>query len=216
MSATSLLTRTSFDSASLASQASIAHRFPTAGRWRLDAFGPRGVGLWSMDILVRDGGLPRIALDLAAPSPPSDCCGAGARPLAPHGMLNLSFQSPREGGYALLYGVEGGDPVWDSRRLEAGDHYACMPLRPGLYAVVNQLTAARAAVRVTYPSPGSAPGGPGAALGPALIKAGGIMHPDELTIRPGQVLVFEIGARSHLTVDLQTPDDGPDSRFSLP
>jgi hypothetical protein len=206
---TSLLTRTTFDSASLASQASIAHPLPTAGRWRLDAFGARGVALWSMDILVRDGGAPRIAVDLAHPSPPSDCCGVGARPLAPHGMLNLSLQSPRDGGFALLHGSRRGDPVWDSRRLGPGDHYACMPLRPGLYGVANRLGPARGSVQVTYPVP-RAPDATGRpAPGPALVKVGRAIDPGQLTIGPGQVLVFEIGAPAHLTVDLETPDDGP-------
>jgi len=209
MPVTSLLTRTSFDSASLASQAAIAHPMPQTGRWRLEAHGPRGSAPWVMDIVVRDGGLPRVAVDLAQPATPTNCCDAGETPLSPGGMLNLNLQSDRGGGFALLYGATGSDPVWDSRRLGPGDTYACMPLRPGTYTVANSLGPAKASVRVTYPDPRAAAAGARLASGPAPIKVGQTMDPGEQTIDPGQVLVFAIETTAQLTLVLKAPDDGP-------
>lgn len=197
------LTRTRFDSASLASLASIAHPAPGPGRWRLETYGPKDRAARSIDILVRDGGLPRIAVDLAeATAPPPGCCDLGARPLAPNGMLNLTLESARDGGYALLYAASGGAPVWDSRRLTPGDLYACMPLRPGLYGVANSIAPARSSVLVAWP--GARP-----VSGPAPLTVGQAIAPAELRIYPGQVLVFAIEIEARLTLDLETQVDGP-------
>jgi hypothetical protein len=194
------LTRTQFDSASLASLASIAHPAPGPGRWRLDNYGPRDRVTGSIDILVREGGRPRIAVDLA--QPPPGCCDRGDATLAPGGMLNLTMESAGDGGYALLYASSGGKPVWDSRRLAPGDRYACMPLRPGLYSVANRLAQARSSVRVGWP--GGRP-----VSGPAPLSVGAAIAPAELRIAPGQVLVFAIAIEARIIVELETPENGP-------
>jgi hypothetical protein len=212
--ATSLLTRTSFESASLASQAAIAHPLSQSGRWRLEAYGPQGLAPWAMDILVRDGGLPRLAVDLALPVAPSGCgCSPTSNPsLAPGAMLNLSLARAGDGGFALLYAAGASDPAWDSRRLQAGDYYACLPLRPGLYGAANQLGTAKASIRVTYPAPKAAAATRASAARPAvaptIITVGEVMDPTAVVIDPSQVLLFAIGAPANLTLDLQSTDDG--------
>jgi hypothetical protein len=142
-------------------------------------------------------------------------CDAGETPLSPGGMLNLSLQSDRSGGLALLYGASGGGgPVWDSRRLGPGDTYACKPLRPGAYAVANSLGPAKASVRVTYPDPQTAAAGARLASGPAPIRVGQTMDPGEQTIDPGQVLVLAIETTAQLTMVLESPDEGPRQTFA--
>ena len=205
------LTQTAFDSASLAGLASIAHPIAQAGVWRLEAYGARGYLAASVDIVVREGGPPRLSVDLALGSD-RPACGDGGASLSPAGMLNLVLNSAREGGYALLHAAGAADPTWDSRRLVPGDHYACMPLRPGLYGVANGLGNASASVRVTWPLPHTSAARPRPSAGPALLTVGEAIEPSDLTIAPGQVLVFVVQTPARLTLDLRTPDDGPTAR----
>ncbi|HLZ84824.1 MAG TPA: hypothetical protein VKQ54_14775 [Caulobacteraceae bacterium] len=202
---------TGFDSASLAGLASIAHPIAQVGVWRLEAYGARGYPTASADILVREGGPPRLSVDLAL-GLDRTACGDGGASLSPAGMLNLVLNSAREGGYALLHAAGGGDPTWDSRRLVPGDHYACMPLRPGRYDVANGLGTARASVRVTWPPARASAARPQPSAGPAILTVGESIEPSDLTIAPGRVLLFVVQTPARLTLDLRTPDDGPTAR----
>lgn len=202
------LSSTSFNSASLSGFASIAHPLREPGHWRLEAHGFRVTPNSTIDIVVRDEGKARVAIDLAQPAQGNDCCNMSEPLLALNGMLNLGCRSLRGGAYALLYRGSGDDAVWDSRVLEPGDNYACMPFRPGQYLIENLLGDARASVRVNYPDPRKTALGLRLASEPVQLKVGRTITPDELLIDPGQVLVFAIEANSHLVVTLEEPDDG--------
>ena len=203
------LVQTSFDSARLSRLASIAHPMREPGHWRLEAHGARGLRVQAFDIIVREGGAPRVAVDVAPTNPADQSRAVGDRLLAPHGMINLSISAGGGGAFALLYGARASEPVWDSRVLEPGDHYACMPLRPGSYVVSNVSGDARAALRVNYPDPRAIAQGNRLASGPVHLKIGRAITPGDQRIDPGQVLVFAIETRSHLSVALETADDGP-------
>jgi hypothetical protein len=200
---------TTFDHASLGRLASIAHPMREAGRWRLELFARREYVVASTDVIVGDGGASRAAIDIAATSAQGNCCETNEQRIAPNGMLNLNAGKSSEGGCALLYRQDERDPVWDSRVLEPGDHFACMPLRPGDYLVSNSLNGASASLQVTYPDPRATARGRRLASGPAGMRVGTAITPAALRIDPGQVLVMAIEARAHLTVSLARPDDGP-------
>jgi hypothetical protein len=202
------LTATSFDSARLSGLASIAHPLRESGLWRLEMYGRRSLPTQSIDIMVREGGAPRVALDLGSSSRAGDCCATGDRVLAPNGMINLNAGSAGDGGFALLYRGDAREPIWDSRRLEAGDHYACMPLRPGTYLIANQSGDARAAVTVNYPDPRAIAQGNRLASGAVHLEVGATITPGEQRIDPGQVLIFAIKTRAHLSLELARADDG--------
>jgi len=202
------LTATSFDSATLSGLTSIAHPMREPGSWRLEIHGRRGRPIQSLDIIVRDGAAPRLVVDFSSPGTASDCCAAGDRFLGPNGMINLNPGSSGEGGFALLYGRDGREPVWDSRQLEPGDHYACMPLRPGSYRVSNRNSDARGPVTVNYPDPRAVAEGHRLASGAVHLEVGRSITPGECRIDPGQVLIFALKTRAQLSLELVQADDG--------
>ena len=203
------LTTTSFDSASLSVLASIAHPMRQKGRWRLELKGRRGRPLGEMDIVVREGGKARIGVDLARPIPSGSGLEADQGVLAPNGMINLSTSTARDAGFAVLYSAGTGEPVWDSRSLDQGDHYACMPFRPGTYRIANLLSNTHSSVRVNYPDPRAIARGHRLASGAVHLQVRQAITPREHSIDPGQVLVFAIETRSHLAVELARADHGP-------
>jgi len=208
MLATNLIA-TSFDSASLSGRASIAHPMREPGLWRLDVHGRRGLPVRSIDIIVRESGASHIAVEMAQEDSGCAPCESGDRFLGPGGMINLNATTTGESGYALLYGSRGREPAWDSRLLEPGDHYACMPLRPGAYAVSNLRGRGRSTITVNYPDPRALARGQRLATGPVYLQVGESITPGECRIDPGQVLAFKIDAQAHLVVDLTSADDGP-------
>lgn len=200
---------TTFDHASLGRFASIAHPMREPGRWRLEATGRRGYPVTRADILVAANGVGRIAIDIADAIARGTCCGTTELRVVPNGMLNLGAGAAYDTGYALLYRGDERDPAWDSRALQPGDHYACMPLRPGEYVVSNALGGAQSRVQVEYPDPRATAKGHRLATRPAQMRVGTRIAPDALTIDPGQLLVFAIDVPAQLTVRLSRPDDGP-------
>lgn len=198
-----MMSRTGFDSAALAGMASIAHPLREPGYWRLAAAGEGTPSRHGVDIVVREGGQARLGLDLACPAPePRDV-------LAPAGMLNLAARDARGGCHALLYRGDKDEPAWDSRLLQPGDLYACLPLRPGTYRIANVLNGAAGTLRVAYPDPREIADGRQLASTPVHLGAGSAITPTGQVIDPGQALVFAIDSACRLTVTLEQADDGP-------
>lgn len=198
-----MMSRTDFDSAALAGMASIAHPLRQAGHWRLAAAGDDAPPRHGVDIVVREGGQARLGLDLACHGPDPD----GA--LVPAGMLNLAAQSARAGCHALLYRGDQDEPAWDSRLLQPGDFYACLPLRPGSYRIENLVNGAVGGLRIRYPDPRAIAEGRQLATAPLHVGAGSAIAPDGQVIDPGQALVFAIDSPCRLAITLQQADDGP-------
>lgn len=204
-----LPTTTSFDSAGLAGLASIAHPLREPGHWRLETHVPQTAASRIVDIVVRDGGKARVAVDLERPRRSDGCCDTREAILAPNGMVNLAGVSACGGGFALLFRGSGSEPAWDSRVLEPGDHFACMPLRPGRYGLTNLLSDARTVLHVSYPDPRRMAQGHRLASSPLQLIVGERITPVVPRIDPGQLLVFAIEAKAHLAVRLEEADDGP-------
>lgn len=205
-----MLTTTNFDSAALYGFASIAHSLREAGHWRLEIHNIKNLLIWHADVVVRDGGQSKLAVQLQYTTESNTCCIAREQVIAPGGMISLNGTTiERGGGFALLFRGKSNDPIWDSRVLTSGDYFACMPLRPGRYRVNNLLDGAQCSLHVNYPDPRRTVQGLRLASDPIHIKVGRTLVPGELCIDPGQLLVFAIEAKSHLTVTLEATDDGP-------
>lgn len=202
-----MLMQTQFDSAGLSGLASLAHPIQRVGHCRLEAHGLRGIRTRTVNFIVREGGKARVAVDLARLAEPDET--PTEQVLMPNGMLNLSANSEQERCFVLLYHGHGSDPVWDSRVLELGDHYACLPIRPGRYLISNGLTNTRASVQVNYPDPRVIARGERLASEPVHLNVEQRITPGELRIDPGQLLVFAILIKAHVTIMLEEPDDGP-------
>lgn len=205
---TTMLTRTQFDSGALAGLASIAHPIRETGHWRLTAAGRRIAPRGEFDVIVREGGKARYAIELAQ-EPRDDGIGLHEGVLAPGGRINLAARAAPAGCHALLFGDQRDAPLWDSRALQEGDGYACMPLRPGSWRIENTLNGAVGRLRVNYPDPRAIAEGMRLAATPVEVRAGTVMTPGDLRIDPGQLLVFAIEAPCRLVVTLEEPDDGP-------
>lgn len=203
-----MLTQTQFDSGALAGLASIAHPMRDVGYWRLAAAGRRVAPRRQFDVIVREGGQARYAIELAD-ADRGRLAGLGEGFLAPGGMINLAARGARTGCHALLYGDRPDEPLWDSRELRQGDGYACMPMRPGSWRIENLLDGAVGRLRVAYPDPRTIAAGQRLATAPVRVTVGMAILPDDLRIDPGQLLVFAIDVRCRLAVTLEQPDDGP-------
>lgn len=204
-----MLTQTSFDSGALSGLASVAHPLREPGYWRLAAAGRRVAPGRRFDVIVRAGGQARFAIDLADEDRRGKVPGLSEGFLAPGGMLNLAARAALTGCHALLYGDRADEPLWDSRQLQPGDGYACMPMRPGSWRIENLLDGAVGRLRVAYPDPRAIAAGQRLAATPVRISVGAAMLPDDLRIDPGQLLIFAIDVRCRLAVTLAQPDDGP-------
>jgi len=203
-----MLTRTQFDSGALAGLASIAHPMRETGHWRLAAAGRRVAPRSEFDVIVRDGGKARYAIELAQ-EPRNDGIGLREGVLAPGGRINLAARAAPAGCHALLFGGQREAPLWDSRALQEGDGYACMPMRPGAWRIENVLGGAVGRLRVNYPDPRAIAQGMRPAATPVQVRAGTAITPDDLRIDPGQLLVFAVDSPCRLVVTLEEPDDGP-------
>ena len=204
-----MLTQTSFDSGALSGLASIAHPLREPGYWRLAAGGRRVSPRRQFDVIVRAGGQARFAIELADEDRRGKPPGLSEGFLAPGGMINLAARAARTGCHALLYGDRPDEPLWDSRELQQGDGYACMPMRPGSWRIENVLDGAVGRLQVAYPDPRAIAAGRHLATTPVRVTVGTAILPDDLRIDPGQLLIFAIDVRCRLAVTLQQSDDGP-------
>ena len=203
-----VLTQTSFDSGALSGLASIAHPLREAGYWRLSAAGRRAAPGRQFDVIVREGGKARYAIELTDGDRRGPMSGLNEGFLAPGGMINLAARAARTGWHAFLFGDGLEEPLWDSRVLQEGDGYACMPMRPGSYRIENLLNGAVGRLRVAYPDPRAIAEGVRLATTPVRVTAGTAITPDSLRIDPGQLLIFAIDSRCRLAITLEEPDDG--------
>ena len=99
------------------------------------------------------------------------------------------------------------DKGYDSRALAEGDAFTAVVIRPGTYAVANELTRAAGHLVVSYPKITDKPYVPPkpirVACGPAAFE------PAHLEVQPGQGIIFEAKAPSRIVIRLEKPDDGP-------
>jgi hypothetical protein len=232
-----LLEQTTFDSATPSGTALVMHRFAQPGRYAL-ALSPDGetvvetrtifVGDEEPDGTAERSG--RRASELRPPrpaatgSPLPQAIAVDLRPI-PHHVSAAAPPVPgtvSEGGYASFTapagqahrvvvsrvgsaGLEGTE--FDSARLAESDVFAVTILRPGTYRIANRIGGHEGKLVVTYPVVGRAPYRPPEPV--TIHSREGHFEPDSVTIGPGQGVIFQVVAESHIVVELVEPDDGP-------
>lgn len=191
------LTDVIFDSAALGGTAVVSHPLAHPGEWQALLSLPHA-RLPAQTVLVRREGSGAMA----AIEPDGEI----EHRLIQGGQVRL--RAPDHFGFAVRLRSVGADaPEWDSRRLQKGDYFACLPLRPGSYRLANLLNQANAEVVIHYPDPRTRD--PAPAMEPVRVRAGEQFSSARVGLFPGQPLIVAIDAPAHLTLVLETPDDGP-------
>lgn len=222
-----LFTQMGLDSGSLTMLGTIVHSFGHAGEYRgVVHEGPqvRAVFTISVDSNSADA---QASIDLAAlagggdtAQPQSDTCCSGPGSASEGGGPRRFTVNPR--GYVLFHVSRGEgryyvhvrradadqkDTGYDSRTLAGGDVFTAIVLRPGNYSIVNHSTGARGELNVAYPKRGERRYQPPA---PVRVVCGQkSFEPARLQTDPGQGVIFECRAPSHIQITLEKPDDGP-------
>ncbi len=205
----SALTIVNFDSAALQGSPIVAHRMERPGTFRLVLRTP---GRRPVDRVLRvlEDGPSSASFDwnpgFSIPAGSSDVSDAVVRP---GGYLRLRSTGGVGGLSAALYVLKGLEPVWDSRSLAQGDHFICLPLRPGLYVLANRLNGATSNVVVKYPDPREIQQGRVLATEAVTISADVAFHPSHVVLDAGQPLSMEVRVAAHLVLTLKSADDGP-------
>ncbi|GEM_PF-6381661 len=202
------------DSAALGVLDSIAHTVvEKPGRYELVSVSAAAVRVATL--VVDESGPQSAAVDLALVGEDAGCgCGprdAAEITVAPGGLLTLAIQSGFGPFHALIRADNGKDPVFDSRRLGAGDLVAFVLLRPGTYKLAGAL---QGEVVVTYPERGA---DPSIAKEPVRIASGRKGRQQRAaTVSPGQPIVVELADGGAVTATLVAPDDGPERERRRP
>lgn len=192
------LTDVNFDSAALGGTAVVSHPLADLGEWQALLSLPHA-RLPAQTVLVRrDGGKAMAAIE------PD---GKTEHRLIQGGHVRL--RAVDHSGFAVKLRSVGADaPEWDSRKLQKGDYFACLPLRPGRYRLANHLSQANAEIIIHYPDP-RLPRDPSRLMKQARLRAGKQFSPSAVELFPGQPLIVAVDAPAHLTLTLESPDDGP-------
>jgi hypothetical protein len=218
-----LFTQIGLDSGSLTMLASVVHTFSEPGEYRGAVH--LGEQVESVFYVKADNNSPvaQVNIDLdsltSSPTnaPASDgCCKGGEKKTANEFVVNpkgyaVFHVAGGAGGYYVHLRKADQDPkqkIFDSRKLEEGDIYSAVILRPGRYSITNTLTKGAAGdLIVHYPAVGKTGYRPPA---PVQIEAGEKgFQPDRIEVHPGQGLSFHFKQPSRIKIELVKPDDGP-------
>jgi hypothetical protein len=209
-----LHTQHDLDSGSLTMKSVVAHPMVEPGVYRgTFAIGDRSVSTFLIEVSDSDDPLQVMIdaheLQLLARNAPPDGIARRVR-IRKGGFLVLHVTAGEGGHHATLIGSEtrGG---WDSRRLERGDIFSAIPLRPGMYTLANSLDqrSPAAAVTVIYPDPRH--------VSHDLARSRPLyLHYDRhgfsvrtIELQPGQGIVITVKELARFNLTLQRPDDGP-------
>jgi len=221
-----LFTQIGLDSGSLTMLASVVHTFPEPGEYRGAVH--LGEKVESVFYIKADKNSPvaQVNIDLgsltasAAPASGSGCgCEEGAKEGRNEFVVNpkgyaVFHVSAGAGGYYVHLRKADQDPkqkVFDSRKLEEGDIYSAVILRPGRYSVINALgKGAAGELTVHYPSDGKKAYRPPAPLRVEVGEKG--FEPKKIEIHPGQGISFHFQQSARIKIELVKPDDGPKDR----
>ena len=207
------LRQTTIESANLGVLGSIAHPIAEDGAYAGAVF-QRGVEITRFRLTV-DAKFTntQVDVDLSKLDPDHQC---------PEKHRSAHEFELKSKGFAVLYVSEGPGEFhvvltrlgetqkmeFDSRTLKSSDLFIATMLRPGEYAMVDQLGKAKGRISVAYPKVGKEPYRPGeparVAVSPEAFK------PSEVKIGAAQAVVFSIETpKSAIQVKLEKPDDGP-------
>lgn len=208
-----LYTQIGLDSGALTQLGALVHSFQEAGEYRGTA--RRGeLPEATFQVSVDPGcAIAQVDIDLAALADEDDPCGDDARHFTVHPKGFAVFRvSNGSGGYWVNVRRADEDravKAYDSRRLEQGDIFSAMLLRPGRYSIKNELSKARGEVTVAYPTVGKTAYRPPAALN---AECGGTIKPSAIRLKPAQGLNIHATGAARIKIALVEPDDGPKSR----
>lgn len=214
-----LFTQIGLDSGSLTMLGSVVHTFTEAGEYRGAVH--LGEQVVSVFYITADKSSPvaQVNVDLAtlngAAAQAPDCCCPETKEEQNHFVVNpkgyaVFHVSAGSGGYYVHLRKADENPnlkVFDSRKLEAGDIYTAVILRPGRYSVSNTLTQATGELTVPYPKIGEKAYRPPAPLKVESDDKG--FHPRSMEVHPGQGVLFHLKSTSRIKIELVKPDDGP-------
>ena len=207
-------TQIGLDSGALTMLGAVVHSFAEAGEYRGSVH--RGEDTEATFIISVDSAsaLAQATVDLAQltdPHPKGCDCGAnhGTRfAVHPRGFAVFCV-SGGSGGYWVNVRRAEEDPelpAYDSRQLHQGDTFSAVIVRPGRYALRNELSEAYAEVTVPYPTIGKTAFRPPA---PLDVDCGKTIEPREIPLHPTQGLNLRILEPARVRIELLEPNDGP-------
>lgn len=208
-----LFTQIGLDSGALTMLGAVVHGFEEAGEYRGTAR-KDDLPEATFQVTVDPGcAIAQVDIDLAALLDEDDRCGDDARRFTVHPKGFAVFRvSKGSGGYWVNVRRADEDravKAYDSRRLEEGDIFSALLLRPGRYSLANELSKARADVTVAYPTVGKTAYRPPAAL---HAECGDTIKPSAIRLKPAQGLNIHATGPARIKIALVEPDDGPKSR----
>jgi hypothetical protein len=218
-----LFAQTGVDSGALTMLGAVVHRFEEPGEYRGTV--RRGDDIERVFYLSVDKESPVAAADidlarLAGSLPKRDEVDKGCCSREPETRFSVN---PK--GYALFRVSEGSggysvnlrraDPdkntrVFNSTVLEDGAIFSARILRPGTYSVTNTRGKARAELTVSYPPKAFSGYRPPEPQRVQVTENG--FHPETITLKPAQGLIFECRTPSRIVIEFEKPNDGPHDR----
>ncbi|WP_153800502.1 hypothetical protein [Foetidibacter luteolus] len=204
---------TGVDSALLQNNASVIHQIKDAGEFWIAIYNAASQIEKRLVVQV-DEQAKSFIINITADDLPTGkacCCtenGILVYTLRSGGFVHL--KGSEDGCFAMLYKAGSEDAIWDSRKLDAGDFFAFMLLRPGKYSFSNRISGAECLLTVAYPDPRQNSKAEGKEAEPVRLRTEYDANWEPLTIKPGQGVVVEVNNPSRLYCDLREVDDGPE------
>lgn len=199
--------------------AAVAHTFTGSGEYRGAVH--LGEKVESVFYIKADKNSPvaQVNVDLAVltavAAQGGSCCCPESKEVPNKFVVNpkgyaVFHVSSGSGGYYVHLRKADEDPkqkVFDTRKLEEGDIYSAVVLRPGRYSVTNTLSKAGAELTVHYLSVSKTAYRPPA---PVRVDVGDKgFEPRKIEVHPGQGILFHFSQPSRIKIDLVKADDGP-------
>jgi hypothetical protein len=208
-------TQIGLDSAALTMLGTVVHGFGEPGEYRGTVrTGDQLEGTFYVSV-DQSCAVAQVNIDLAALTSPT-VARSGKQPeqrfvVHPKGYAVFHVTGGRGGYWINVRRAEEDRDLeaYDSRRLQEGDIFSGILLRPGTYSITNTLSKAQAEATVAYPSMGKTAYQPPA---PIDVECGETFRPRSIRLSPMQGLNFQVKSPTRIKIELTRPDDGPRSR----
>jgi hypothetical protein len=223
-----LFAQIGLDSGALTMLGAVVHTFGEPGEYRGTVRKQKdGKGVFYI-VVDKNSAVAQVDVDLAAlagtaGAGSSESCGCGGGSSAKGctcGGGRRFTVNPR--GY-VVFRVGGGaggynvhvrkaveadiTPIFDSCKLDKGAIFSGTLLRPGKYAVSNELGKGRGEITVSYPVRAKTAYRPPEPVRVRVTERG--FEPDAIELKPAQGMIFECAAPARIKIELVTADDGP-------
>lgn len=211
---THALRRTALDSAALSVLGMLVHPLPEKGAFELTV-SSGGVRVATLPVRIdEEAGTTQVDVDLAAldrrVQGRAAAAPASEAVVGPKGYLVLHV-SAGAGEYVTVLTdrhARERKPLFDNRKLQAGDLFVTTLLRPGRYELAAHGVRSKGQLRVAYPGASRKSVAELDAARVNVTEKG--FEPKEVRVEAGQGTVFEVAYRdASVRVTLTEPDDGP-------